>query len=125
MAITVTPEQRDALYEEIVIRLSGIDAVWLATRAADFAAAERLGREYSDNLRLVLDDLGFGDGTGEPVELRTPSDVLRRVLERLARRAQAQRQAEEKERAEREDSVARSAFVEETCQQLLGALDAG
>jgi hypothetical protein len=36
--------------------------VWLAVSHKNYDAADRLGREYSDDLRLVLDDLGWGEG---------------------------------------------------------------
>lgn len=57
MSLTITAEQRDALYEHIYIRLSGIEAVWFAVSAGDYEKAESLGREFSDALLLVLDDL--------------------------------------------------------------------
>jgi hypothetical protein len=79
--ITITSEQRDALYGQILGRLSAIGDVWHAVVAKNWAAAERLGREFSDDLRLVLDDLGWDDGPGgETIELTTPPDVLRRVF---------------------------------------------
>lgn len=58
MSLTITAAQRDALYEHIYIRLSGIEAVWFAVSAGDYERAESLGREFCDALRLVLDDLG-------------------------------------------------------------------
>ncbi len=83
MTLTITAEQRDALYGQILDRLSGIGDIELAVRAENYEAADHLGREYSDDLRLVTDDLGWGEGTGETVELTTPPDVLRRALSRL------------------------------------------
>jgi hypothetical protein len=125
MPITITSDQRDALYEEIRIRIVGIDAVWLAISREDFKAAERLGREFSDALIFVVDDLGFGKGTGEKIELKTPPDVVRRVLTRIEALAKTERQGQEKKRAETEGSVAEARFAEETCKTLLAALEAG
>jgi hypothetical protein len=122
--ITITAEQRDALYEQLMIRLSGIDAVWRAFNEGDLAKTERLGREFSDNLRLVLDDLGLGKGTGESVELTTPPDVLRRVFDRVRKVAEAQRTSEEEERAETQRSGRQNRLVLETCESLLLALPA-
>ncbi len=94
MAVTITAEQRDALYDRILNRLSGIDDVWMAASSADYDTADRLGREYSDELRLVLDDLGWGDGPGgEAIELTTEVDVLRRVFGRLRDSTAGEREA--------------------------------
>ena len=32
------------------------------------SSAQRLGREFSDDLRLLLDDLGIGDGGGDQLK---------------------------------------------------------
>lgn len=56
----ITAEQRDALYDEILERLGGIDDIRMAASKGMFEMADRLAREYSDELRLVMDDLGWG-----------------------------------------------------------------
>lgn len=56
MSITITAAQRDAIYDEVLIHLSGIEGLWLAIEREDYATADRLGREFAD-LTLVLDDL--------------------------------------------------------------------
>jgi hypothetical protein len=81
MTITITAAQRDALYDQLLDRLIGIGDIQVPIQA------ERIGREYSDDLRLLLDVLGSGDGNGEPVELSAPPKVLRRILPRLLERA--------------------------------------
>jgi hypothetical protein len=69
---------------QILDRLSGIEDIWLAASTERYETADRLGREYSDELRLLLDDLGWGDGPeAQTVELTTAPDVLRRVFGRL------------------------------------------
>jgi hypothetical protein len=124
MTLIVTAVQRDALYEQIAIRLTGIDAVFKTFNENDFEAFERLGREFSDNLRLMLDDLGIGAGTGEAVELTSPPDVLRRIMERLRDAAESRRVGEEKEQFEAEKNRAQNILILETCQSVLSALDA-
>jgi hypothetical protein len=123
MSLTITAQQRDALYGRILDRLSGIGDVWLAACVDDFDAAERLGREYSDDLRLVLDDLGWGDGIGTTVELTTPPDVLRRALTRLRDAAVSLDASQQAERAELRESEERNHLVVEACRQVLAALD--
>lgn len=116
MSVRISAAERDALYEQIYVRLSGIDAVWLAAAAGDFEEAERLGRELCDELRLLMDDLGWGEGSGESIELTTPPDVLERVLTRLRGLAEAQRTEEQRERAEWQER-------EEETQRLLGVCE--
>jgi hypothetical protein len=123
MAVTITPQQRDALYDRILDRLSGIGDVWLAASSADFEGADRLGREYSDELRLVLNDLGWGDGPeGEEVELTTGSDVLRRVFGRLRDTTAGERAAQATSWAESRVLEDRNRLVGEACATVLGAL---
>jgi hypothetical protein len=82
--ITISAEDRDLLYHRIMVHLSGIDRVWLAARHNDYEEADRLGRQICDELTLLLDDLGWGETRGdEPVDLTSPPQVVRRVVEFL------------------------------------------
>lgn len=121
MSVRISAAERDALYEQIYVRLSGIDAVWLSASAGDFEAADRLGREYRDELRLLIDDLGWGEGNGESIELTTPPDVLHRVLTRLRGLAEAQRAQEQQERAEWRQQEEETQRVLGVCERVLGA----
>jgi len=122
VSVRITAAERDALYEQIAVRLSGIDEVWMAVQAEDYARADRVGREFSDDLRLVLDDLGWGTGSGQPLELITPPDVLRRVCTRMQDTAEAQRRTEEEERARSQEHEEQTQRVLETCRRVLGEL---
>jgi hypothetical protein len=123
MTLTVTGQQRDALYEEIVDRLSGIGDVWLAVRAQNYDVAQRLAQDYCDDLRLVTDDLGWGDGVGETIELSSPPDLLRRALSRWRDAAVSLDSGQERERTELRDAEQRNRLVVEACQQVLADLD--
>ncbi|HEY0319185.1 MAG TPA: hypothetical protein VGC49_12945 [Solirubrobacterales bacterium] len=125
MTITITAEERDALYDQILIRLSGIGDVWIALEAKNYELADRLGREYSDDLRLVLDDLGWGEGSGESLELTTPAEVLRRVFRRLRDTALSRQAVEERERAEARTSEERNRRLLNTCRRVLTDLEEG
>ncbi|MDX6633909.1 MAG: hypothetical protein QOF06_112 [Solirubrobacterales bacterium] len=59
----LTPDERDALYRSLIVRLTGINDVYIAIEAEDWDLAERLSREFSDLLRLAQD---LGLGRGEP-----------------------------------------------------------
>lgn len=121
--IKISAAHRDALYDQILDRLSGIGDVWLAVFAEDYEAATQLGREYSDDLRLLLDDLGWGKGQGRSIELTAPPDVLRRVFDRLRATAASQQLSEESELAEFSAFVERNQLVAEACETVLAGLD--
>jgi hypothetical protein len=123
--VTVTSQQRDALYDRILSRLSGIEDIWLAASRGDYETADRLGREYSDELRLVLDDLGWGDGPGGDLDLKTDPDVLRRVFGRLRDSTVTEREAQATSWAESRVLEDRNRLVGEACDSVLEALDEG
>lgn len=56
--ITISREQRDPLHRLVTQHISGIGDVDMKLSAGDFAAADRLGLEYSEDIRM-LDDLGW------------------------------------------------------------------
>lgn len=124
MTLRITAAQRDALYDQILDRLSGIGDIELAIKAEKYEDAERLGREYCDDLRLLLDDLGLGEGSGEPVVLATPPEVLRRTLPRLRELADRHAASQEPEWVEVNELRERNRLVSEACGTLLDALGA-
>jgi len=125
VSVRITAAERDALYEQIVVRLSGIDEVWIAVEAGDFERADQVAREFSDDLRLLLDDLGWGEGSGEPLELQTPPEVLRRVCTRMRARAEGEREQQEAERSEAQGREERTQQLLSTCLRVLRSLPSG
>jgi hypothetical protein len=123
MTLTITAEQRGALCGQILDRLGGIDDIRIAVRLENYEAADRLGREYSDILRLVLGDLGWGEETGGPVDLTVPPDVLRRVFTRLRDLASNHAATVEEELQEARQMEERNRLVMEVCHEVLAALD--
>jgi hypothetical protein len=123
MSLTITAAQRDALYDQILDRLSGIGDIELAIQLENYGAAERIGREYSDDLRLLLDDLGIGDGSGDPVELTMPAELLRRILPRLRETAMNHTASLEPQWAEARELKERNRLVSEACEAVLTGLD--
>jgi hypothetical protein len=123
MGLSITAAQRDALYDQILDRLSGIGDIEMAIRAHHYDDAERIGREYSDDLRLLLDDLGIGEQASAPVELNTPPAVLRRVLPRLRELALNHTAGLEPQWAEVQELRDRNRLVSEACEAVLGELD--
>ncbi|HVD40223.1 MAG TPA: hypothetical protein VNC16_04370 [Solirubrobacterales bacterium] len=122
--ISITGEQRDALYRELLAHLNRIDDLRLAYEdEKDLEKADRLAREFFDDLRLILGGIGWGDDVPGPVTLTVPVDDLRRTLARLGEEAQ---QRHEDERAEQEAFRANfdhSEFVRATCEDVLSQLE--
>lgn len=124
MSIVITAAQRDVLREEIMHRLSGIDDVRTAFEKGDYEAAQRLGVAFSDDLRLVTEDLGWKeDSPGEIIELKTPPDVLRRSLGRTQEIVSGLDASEETQRSELQRNQERNQLVLDACRQLLAELD--
>lgn len=122
----ITPEQRDAVYDQLLDRLSGIGDVWIAASKERFDTADRLGREYSDDLRLVLDDLGWGGRPGQgPIELTAPTQVLRSVFGRLQESVEGERDHWGEDWAASREHEERNRIVGEACQAVLGELEGG
>ena len=122
MSVLITADERDALYDQIYVRLSGIDDLWFAAQAEDGESLDRLAREYVDDLRLVLEDLGWGEGDGEALQLTTPPAVLRRVLTRMQEQAEGARAAEAEEREESRLREERRQRLMQTCRRVLAEL---
>lgn len=122
----ITAEQRDALYDEILSRMMAIDDVWRAAANGEHAIADRLGREYCDELRLVLDDLGWGATTNEEtIRLTTPAHVLRRLLVRLEKGAIVERARRSLEWEEHRRLEKRNRLVGGVCRDVLQGIGAG
>ena len=91
MTVTITAKVRDALYGEVVVRLTGIDAIYRVLQGGDYEKAQQLALEYSDLLIFVSTDLGWGESSHvHPIELTTPLEVLRRAVGRLQAAAASQ-----------------------------------
>lgn len=123
MNLTVTAEQRDALYDQILDRLTGIGDIEIAVQTGNFETAERLCQEFSDDLQLLVNDLGFGEiGTSEPIALTSAPEVLRRALPRLRNLAAGHSASQEPEFAELRLIRDRSRLIGEACAGILDEL---
>lgn len=124
MTITITARQRDLLHEEILDRLHAIGDIGLAVVQEDWAAASRLGTAFSDDLRIVTQDLGWGPRDGEGlVELTSPPDVLRRAMSRWRDALLGLDAAEEGEREALREEHERNHLVVEACRSALADLE--
>lgn len=125
MSVTITATQRDLLYEEILTRLAAIGDVQFAVDQEDWDAAERLGMAFSDDLRIVSQDLGWGPRrSNSPVELTSPPDVLRRAMSRWRDALLGLDAAEEDDRESLRQRQEQNHDVVEACRSILATLDA-
>ncbi|HEV7771635.1 MAG TPA: hypothetical protein VGO66_13385 [Solirubrobacterales bacterium] len=118
----ITKDQRDALYDVILSRLIAIDDLWRAIDAEEFEKAERLGREYTDLLLLILNDLGWGSD-GEALELTMPVEDLRRVFGLFHERAARAFPIEQAEEAEVREAREENQLVLDACKEVFTTLD--
>jgi hypothetical protein len=122
MSITISAQERDALYERIVVRLNGIDSVYQAVAEEDWSTAQELGEEFSDLLRLVCSGLGWGERPGESFELSTPPDVIRRVASSLRVLARRDLVHQESESRHAEEKAGEAHYLRQTCDRLLSKI---
>jgi hypothetical protein len=58
MAISISREQRDAIYHEVVLDLNGLTDLWTEFEAGNYERARELRQRFVLDMRL-LDDLGW------------------------------------------------------------------
>jgi hypothetical protein len=89
MAITISREQRDAIYQELVLDLSGVGNIFHALNSDDYGKARQYRRRFEEDMRL-LDDLGWGpEQDADEFELTMPNPDLAGALRRLNDSARA------------------------------------
>ena len=122
--IAIATHQRDALYELVLDRLSGVGDISTELDNKDYAAAERIATRFSEDFRLMR-DLGWDPNDDrETVELTLPPLELMRIAKRLRDDARGGIAGLEEER----DSVGPPKFIEgyrivrEACEDILMAV---
>jgi hypothetical protein len=126
MPVTISAEQRDAIYTQILDHLSGLGDLFLVVKSGDYRKAESLGQSFVDDLRL-LDDLGWPDAWNQradgSVELTLDPDELGRVLGRLRQEATGLF-ADTFPRSDDDHAILRqTALVIEACGRVLRMID--
>ncbi len=69
MAITINRDQRDAMYQEVVLDLNGLTDLWTEFSGGNYDRAKELRQRFVFDMRL-LDDLGW-----EPEQDREEFDL--------------------------------------------------
>lgn len=124
---TITRDQRAGLYELLCNHLYSIEDLWIALgRSRDYATAERLGLEFTEDFRL-LNDIGWDPSDGrESFELTMPVHDLTETLRRLHGEGEAvlgESPAERRSREEDEATNKRLLSGLDACEELLVSLD--
>lgn len=122
MTIAIGPQQRDAMYELVRDELMDFEALLRAIERSDHETAYRLGRKFSDDLRLIMDGLGWGERRGVRVEFSIPAAELRSILLRLRDRASSLYESE-RPNEEEIQMWERTGLVRDTCDELVPKLD--
>lgn len=121
---TITGEQRDAIYDLLVGRLTFLPDLLTAVEQGNFETANRLVREFTEDFRLLA-DLGWGPDQRSEVPLTIPAANLIAILERLRAEAQGglSESAEERDSREAEEASRRNwRLVVGTASELLAEL---
>jgi len=123
---TIDRHQRDGLYELVRNHLGSVGDLWNALeREEDFAKAERLGLELSEDLRL-LDDIGWKDKDDrESFDLTMPPHDLMEALKRLHGEAATVLTESGSERESREEDAETDARFQlglDACEEVLVGL---
>ena len=125
--LTISGEQRVALYELVTLHVGDLEAVWLAMQQGDYETAERKALEFAADFRL-LTDLGWHPEDGrDAVRLTIPPEELADALWRILGDAEGglsgflERDRREREEEERVDAAFR--LARDTCKELIGKLD--
>lgn len=125
--IKISARARDVLLDQIVDHIHGIDDLRIVVERRDFASAERLARDYSDDLRLATEVLGWGEARADEFELTLPPGVLRRLMSRYCQAALQQEVTGLPERLdtrrELQEATERNQAVIGVCQRVLAELD--
>lgn len=124
MAITVSGEERIALFKRIVVSLTGIDDVYRSVEEKDWAEAQQLSEQFSALLGFVNNDLGWGEGSSGTLTLTTPPDVLRQAIGFLLKVASVDQCHHERDRDEANEDVGEARQLQETCKRILDAIEA-
>lgn len=83
MAITINRQQRDAIYQEVVLDLNGLTDLWTEFDGGNFDRARELRDRFVLDMRL-LDDLGWEpEVDGEAFELTMEGVDLAAVVSYL------------------------------------------
>jgi hypothetical protein len=108
MAVKINQAQREAIYAEAILALSGTGDIRIELDNLDFESARRHRRRFEDVMRM-LDDIGWEpDATADGFELTMPRDQLIRAVRDLNESAGATLHTDIVEPMERREATVRT-----------------
>lgn len=125
MAITISREQRDAVYQEVVLDLNGLTDLWTEFDDGNFDRARELRDRFVLDMRL-LDDLGWEpEAEGESFDLTMAGVDLAAVVSHLVVQTGAILHTHIVEPIERTPHAERSVKAQGALATILGQLAQG
>jgi hypothetical protein len=120
MSIELSPKDRDALYQRVLLDFSAFDDLQMFIEAGDMEEAYKIGRRFADGFRLIADGgLGWEKGAAGPTTLELPPVELRRILTRMHDEALAEWEGKRPEREDIEKEWAEVTDVRDACAAVL------
>jgi hypothetical protein len=120
MAVKINRVQREAIYAEAILALSGTGDIRIELDNGDFDSARRHRRRFEDVMRL-LDDIGWEpDRERDEFELSMPRDQLVRAMRDLNESAGATLHTDVVEPTERRKATVRTLVAQTAYSDILG-----
>lgn len=122
VTVTLSAAEREAIYAQVRADLLAVDDLRLAIEEDEHETADRLARRYVNELRLVINGLGWGDQGEGSAALTIPPDELRPILTELRDRAAELLKAPRKDQEAFRPPWEQAALMQDTCNQTLARL---
>lgn len=88
MPVTLQPDERDALWQQISSNFTLLSDLELAMDKGDEESCYKIGRKIADGLRLIIDGgLGWQPRSATPTVLTLPDLELRQIMGRMKEQA--------------------------------------
>jgi uncharacterized protein YprB with RNaseH-like and TPR domain len=121
MPVTLKPEERDALFEQISADFGMLGDFEMAIEKGNEEECYRIGRRLLDGLRLLVDGgLGWRRRTVEPTILTLPDEEIRRIMNRMRMEALAGMDYTRTDREETQEEWALFPAIKDACDSALG-----
>jgi hypothetical protein len=118
-APTISGDERDLLYRMVLDRIDVIDSVRVAIEERRWSIAQELASEFSDLLRFVCSDLGWGARPLQAISVRTPPPVLRGAAIAIRTTARADRENCEREGDAHGELAGEASQIEDICDRII------
>jgi len=120
MPIDLSPKDRDALFQRVLLDFSAFDDLQRFVGSGDLEQAYKIGRRLADGFRLIADGgLGWEQETAAPTTLDLPQIDLRRIMIRMHDEALAEWEGKRPEREDTEREWAEVTDTRDACASIL------